>query len=50
MKKGKNVLSDGLVDKLTEMHGSLDLETFTTDVIDGLAPNVQRGALGLVKA
>ncbi|PWY66753.1 FAD/NAD(P)-binding domain-containing protein [Aspergillus heteromorphus CBS 117.55] len=38
------------VRKIMQMHRVLDLSHFTTDVIDGMASNVQRGDLGLVRA
>ena len=35
--------------KMVRMDRILELNSFTVDVVNGMAPNIERGTLGLVK-
>lgn len=52
MSTNKTALPDGLgeeiIQNIVQMRRVPDLDTFRVDAIDGLAPNLKRGALGLV--
>jgi hypothetical protein len=41
---------DQAIMKIVKIHRVLDLDSFAADVIDGMAPKMTRGGLGLVTA
>lgn len=41
---------DAAIMKIVQIHRVLDLQNFSVDVIDGMAPSMNRGRLGLVMA
>ena len=43
-------LCDATLMKIVRVNRVMDLAHFTADIIDGMKPTVERGALGLVKA
>ncbi|XRM44975.1 hypothetical protein ABZX51_008076 [Aspergillus tubingensis] len=40
---------DEIMMKMVRMNRILDLNNFTVDIVNGMAPNIERGTLGLVK-
>ncbi|GLB06602.1 hypothetical protein AtubIFM57258_001912 [Aspergillus tubingensis] len=40
---------DEVMMKMVRMNRILDLNSFTVDIVNGMAPNIERGTLGLVK-